>query len=54
MAPKHLWLIAIVFFVIGLLVSIFTPFKVFLLFLPLVFAPAFFRRRDDNGDDDPR
>lgn len=55
MATRYLWLIAIVFFLVGVLVSIFTPFKIFLLFLPLVFAPGFFRRRkDDDRDHDPR
>lgn len=55
MATRYLWLIAIVFFLVGVLVSIFTPFKIFLLFLPLVFVPSFFRRhKDDDQNNDPR
>ena len=48
-----LWGSAVALFVIGLLVSLLTHYKLFVLFLPLVFAPTVFRRRNDN-DDEPR
>lgn len=55
MRPRALlWGIALVLFTGGLLMSLLTPYKVFLLFLPFVFAPALFRTRDDDEDDNPR
>lgn len=48
-----LWGGALAFFGIGLLVSLLTPYKLFLLFLPIVFTPALFRGRH-GGEDDPR
>jgi hypothetical protein len=39
--PNTLWAIAIALLVVSLLVTIFTPFKIFILFLPIGFAPLF-------------
>lgn len=50
----RLWTIAAVLFAAGLLISIFTPFKIVLLFLPLAIVPGLFRRRDEDDDDLPR
>jgi hypothetical protein len=50
MRPRALlWGVSLALFTGGLLISVLTPYKVFLLFLPLAFAPTLFRRgRDDD------
>ncbi len=42
--PSLLWSIAIVLIVVSIVVSVLTPFKLFILFLPLGLAPIFFGR----------
>lgn len=42
--PSLLWLIAIVLIAVSIAVSVLTPFKLFILFLPLGLAPIFFGR----------
>lgn len=49
--PSLLWGIALAGLVVSLIVKVFTPFKLFLLFLPLGFAPIWFRNRRDRDDD---
>lgn len=49
-----LWTLAGALFAAGLLISIFTPFKIVLLFLPLTLVPGLFSRRDEEDDDPPR
>ena len=39
------WSIAVALLIVSVVVSLFTPYKLFILFLPLGLAPIFFRRR---------
>jgi hypothetical protein len=44
--PSTLWTIALALIVISVLVSALTPFKLFILLLPIGIAPLFWRRRN--------
>ena len=43
--PSTLWTIAVALIAISLLVSVLTPFKLFILFLPIGLVPLFWSRR---------
>jgi hypothetical protein len=47
--PSLLWSIALGLIVISVVVSLLTPYKLFILFLPIGLAPLFFSRAKRGG-----